>query len=290
MADSVATLAAVDYRDLRITQVLNWSGRNRPRSQLNKGIPWWLTQHQTGNRADAATAQMHANFVVGGGGPDGVSFHLVVDHMEAYQLLTLSEAGYHASDGMDDWANDVGGWGSVAMELCVNYDNVDNPARYLKAKQNAVALWVAVLKGDPRIDYGSGGPQRFHPDRIAPHNRWAWDRKWCPSQLMNEGNMAPWSGDGPFKMAVMHAFGGGVPVDPTPGYPAGMDLGIAKLLFGKEFNPNGPISKRWLARGAGTGSWPKYLGGTTFDERTYYRFDDGWVLWRVGNGPLTELK
>jgi hypothetical protein len=290
VADSVATLAAVDPKTLKITKVLNWSGPNKPNVKLNFGIPWWMTQHQTGNRADAASAEMHKNFVINGGGSDGVSFHLTVDHLEAYQMMELDRPAYHASDGMDDWTNDIGGWGSIAMELCVNYDNVDNPQKYLMAKQNAVALWVAVLTGDPRLEFGTGGSHRFNADRLAPHNRWAWDRKWCPSQLLNEGNMMPWSGDGPLKEAVKYRLGGMVPVDPATGYPAGMDKGVAEELFGPEFNPNGPLSKKWLARGLGTGLWPRYLGSKVFDDRKYFTFSDGWTLWRVGTGPITELK
>ena len=64
---------------------------------------------------------------------------------------------------------------------------------------------------------------------------------------------------------------------------------------GKVQIPDGPgwgieLSKAWLKRGKETGQWPKYLGPQIYDDRTYYRFDDGWVLWRVGNGPITELK
>jgi hypothetical protein len=62
------------------------------------------------------------------------------------------------------------------------------------------------------------------------------------------------------------------------------------MLFGPAFNPEGPISKRWLDRGKLTGSWPKYLGKQTFDDRTYYKFEGGLVYWKSGNGPITELK
>ncbi len=298
MPDSVAVLSAVKSTDLKITKVVNWSGPNRPKTKLNPTIDWWMTQHQTGNTRDTASAAMHMNFVTKlHGGDDNVSFHLTVDHLEAYQLLPLDEGAYHASDGMDDYTNDVGGWGSIAMELCVNFDNTDDPAKYLKAKQNAVALWAAVLKGDPRLDYGKGGPLRFSADRIAPHNRWAWDRKWCPAQLMNEENMMPWTGNGPFKDAVKVA--AGVPSVPAVTYPQGMDEGVATMLFGKvtgddgksySYNPTGQISKRWLARGIGTGAFPEIAQVRTFDLRTYWVFSDGWTLWRTGTGPIAELR
>jgi hypothetical protein len=279
MSDPVATLAAVDYRNLKITQdFIPWENTNRPGGKLNPKLDWWLTQHQTGNRADAASAAFHAIFVKNGGGSDNVSFHFAVDHLEAIQLLPLDEGAYHAGDGMEDYTNDIGGWGSIAMEMCVNYDNADNPARYLKAKQNAVALWVAVLKGDPRLEYGTGGAHRFSVERLAPHNRWS--GKWCPSQLMNEGNMLPNTGDGPFKDAVRLASGI---------YPVGMDEGVAEYLFGPQFNPNGSVSKRWLQRGTETGRWPRLAEIKIFDDRTYYRFNDGWVVWKIATGGIKEL-
>lgn len=306
MADSVALLAAVNPVDLVIKQhIIPWENRNRDGRKLNPGLNWYRTQHSTGNTRDGATAEMHAVPFLdeSQGGDDGVSFHLVVDHIEAYQTLPLDEVGYHASDGLNDYWQDVGGWGSIAMELCVNYDYTDRPDLWLKAKQNAVALWAAVLLGDPRLNYGSsGGPHRFSLDRHAPHNRWAYDRKWCPDQLMDEGNMLPWSGDGPFELAVAATVariqGASPPMDPTTDYPEGMDRGIAEMLFGNivyegkrySFNPDGSISRRWLRRGMGTGEFPELVKVRRFDDRLYFIFAGGWTLFRIGNGPVQEMK
>lgn len=88
--------------------------------------------------------------------------------------------------------------------------------------------------------------------------------------------------------------------EPVSIYPHGMDEGIASFLFGKvhgdpkgapySFNPTGPVSKRWLARGTVTGEWPALVSVRQFDDRMYFAFSDGWVIWRVGNGALQELK
>lgn len=92
------------------------------------------------------------------------------------------------------------------------------------------------------------------------------------------------------------------PVSNDNGYVPGMDEGIASMLFGKitddkgvyQFNPNGPVSKAWLAHGRATGEWPGLKAVRSFDDgtagRTYFLFEGGWTLWRAGNGPVAELK
>lgn len=300
MSDAIAALSQVKPNDLQITrQIIPWSNRNRPGWKLNPGLQWWFTQHTTGNRATTAGAQMHATFVSQGGGPEGVSFHLTVDDVQAIQLLPFDEAGFHAADGMDDYWHDVGGWGSIAMELCVN--TFADPARWLKAKQNACAAWASILLGDPRWDYGTGGPDRFSADRYAPHRRWSDELKWCPTELLNEGNIDPWTGDGPMKEAIRALSGatGGAGVPDNEFYPEGMDVGIARALFGRPigddgkpygFNPDGVISKKWITRGKETGAWPELVRVRKFDTRMYFQFSDGWTLWRTGNGPIREVK
>lgn len=94
--------------------------------------------------------------------------------------------------------------------------------------------------------------------------------------------------------------GAEVPAEPLPKpepvtiYPAGMDLGIARTLFGKlrkhqvgkpttahGFNPNGGVSLAWLERGANEGQFPQGGDWYTFEEeRELIVFTNGWVLWR----------
>ena len=90
---------------------------------------------------------------------------------------------------------------------------------------------------------------------------------------------------------------GNVPAD-TSKYPDGMDEGVARMLFGKvigddgksyAFNPDGRVSNRWLERGKSENAWPELIRVRIFDDRKYFDFSDGWVLWQVGSGALKEL-
>jgi len=93
------------------------------------------------------------------------------------------------------------------------------------------------------------------------------------------------------------------PPDPTPPpptkYPAGMDADIAKMLFGSvkgddgktyRFDAAGTISGMWLDKGKVSGYWPEIAAVRHFDNRTYFVFRNGWVLWRAGTGAYGELK
>lgn len=97
--------------------------------------------------------------------------------------------------------------------------------------------------------------------------------------------------------AIIQAEMGSVP-DTSSMYPDGMDEGIARMLFGRvigddgksyAFDPKGKVSTRWLARGKGGGAWPELIRVRIFDNRKYFDFSDGWVLWQVGSGPLKDL-
>lgn len=186
-------------------QVIPAGNSNRPGDPLFPTGDLWETQHTTGNTAIGATAQMHATFVAQGGGKDNVSFHGTVDDIKAIQLLPLDEVAYHASDGCDDYENDLGCWHSIAVELCVN--KADDPEAWARAKANAAAFMAAICSGDKRLDYGRTDFRRFSPKRIRPHRRWAYDLKWCPTQLFNDGSMDPWTGEGPFMDAVVKLAG-----------------------------------------------------------------------------------
>jgi N-acetylmuramoyl-L-alanine amidase len=69
---------------------------NRPGYAMR---PSWVTMHETANEARGANAEAHRRFVHAGGGPEGVSFHFVVDDREVVQLLPTIENGWHAGDG-----------------------------------------------------------------------------------------------------------------------------------------------------------------------------------------------
>lgn len=296
MANTVTELTQIRPSQLDIRRsMIPWSNRNRPGWKLNPGLSWRLIQHTTGNTQPDADAEMHVRFVQQGGGSSNVSFHIVVDDdLTVHQLLPFDEVGYHAGDGLDNYWTDLGGWAGVAMELCVNM--ASDPARWLRAKQVACATWASVLIGDDRWDYGTGSPQRFSVDRYDPHFAVSDDGKWCPTQLLNEGNINR-DGSGPLREAIRQLAGlggGSVPA----GYPDGMDIGIARMLFGRvtgddgknyAYNENGVVSKKWLERGNAKDTWPRLLEVRTFDTRQYFVFSDGWTLFKVGSGAIQEL-
>ena len=298
MPNTVAELTQINPRDLIIKRsMIPLSNRNRPGWKLNPGLQWYFIQHTTGNLNEWADAENHVVFCIRDqGGQYSVSFHIVVDDdLTVHQLLPFDEAGFHAGDGMDDYWRDVGAWGGVAMELCVNMTS--DPVRWLRAKQVACATWASILMGDDRWDYGAGGPERFSADRYLPHQAVSDDNKYCPTQLLNEVNITR-NGSGPMREAIRvlsGTAGGGVVDD---GYPNGMDVGVARALFGRPvgddgkvygYNDKGVISKRWLERGTTENLWPELVRVRIFDDRKYFQFSDGWTLWQTGSGSIQEL-
>ena len=156
---------------------------NRPGILLNLTGDLWITIHETANENPGANAKMHADFVFNGGGKSNVSFHFVVDKDGAYQLLPCNEIGYHASDGCDNRATDFGCFASVAIEVCVDDGNVNKA----QTRENLIALISMILSGHKDIDFGGIDPKRFSVSRIATHNKWAADKKWCPRHMLNDG-------------------------------------------------------------------------------------------------------
>jgi hypothetical protein len=86
---------------------------------------------------------------------------------------------------------------------------------------------------------------------------------------------------------------------PAPKYPEGMDAELAAQWFGKvvfngawyTFDPNGSLSRLWLAEGAKTGSYPALTSVETFGTRTYFRFGSGLTIWRANaTAPVRVLK
>lgn len=134
---------------------------NRPGYPMR---PEWVTVHETGNPRPGANAEMHRRFVHAGGGPEGVSFHFVVDDHEIIQLLPLTENGWHAGDG----PNGPGNRTSIAIETCVNSDG-----DWERTLGNLAALLAVLCR-----QYGWG------VDRIVQHHRWS--GKDCPHRIRAE--------------------------------------------------------------------------------------------------------
>jgi hypothetical protein len=242
-----------------IVHLLPPSREKRPGTK--RGTPGAWVQHETGNYNIGAGAAMHDRWLHNLTGTY-LSFHFCVDDKVIYQFVPVDEITYQAADGAGP-----GNMEGVSCELCVNQDS-----DWTKARHNAEALAAAVCKplGITRItrhyDYNEGDP----------------DRHYCPKEMMSEGYWPM------FVSHVQNLMQG--TAQPMTAYPTGMDAGVAEYLFGPQFNPNGPVSKRWLDRGKALGVWPKLAEIKKFDDRTYYVFADGWTLWKPATGGVRELK
>jgi len=140
-----------------------------PRGAPNRpGYPLrveWVTVHETANEAPGADAEAHRRFVHAGGGPEGVSFHFVVDDREVVQLLPTTENGWHAGDGPGGPGNRT----SLAVELCVHAGS-----DWERTQAQAARLVAALCRA-----FGLG------PERVVPHQRWS--GKTCPRRLLAAG-------------------------------------------------------------------------------------------------------
>lgn len=89
---------------------------------------------------------------------------------------------------------------------------------------------------------------------------------------------------------------------PTPAPPAsvpalpilpGLDEALARRWFGTvvaggslyAFDPDGPVSRLWIAHGRARGEWPPLLAVETAGDRRYFRFGNGFTVW---TGPGRE--
>lgn len=162
--------------------IIPTTNRNYPNTLLNTGN-LWITIHETGNTRAGANAKGEERFMHGGGGESRVAYHFAVDQNEAVQLLPLNIIGWHAGDGCDSRAQDVGCFASIAIETCVG----DNNAHKAATRQNLLELVAAILRGDKAIDYRGTSHERFHVDRIAPHKRWSSYSKNCPRYMLEDG-------------------------------------------------------------------------------------------------------
>lgn len=232
------------------------------RPGIKRGTPGAWVQHETANYNIGADAEMHYRYLVNGAGGQTLSYHFTVDDREIYQMIPVDEVTWQAADGAGP-----GNMEGVSCELCVNQDS-----DWTKARHNCEALAAAVSKalGITRItrhyDYNEGDP----------------DRHYCPKEMMSEGY---WTTFVSHVQTLMQGT-----AQPMTSYPLGMDLGVAEFLFGPQFNPSGPVSKKWLERGKTIGQWPRLVEIKQFDDRTYYTFSDGWVLWKAATGGVKELK
>lgn len=171
---------------LKISQdMIPLTNRNRPKSLLNSGL-LYITIHETGNTKPGADEFGEARFSTDHqGGQYSVAYHFAVGPTQAIQLLPLNVIGWHAGDGCDNRAQDIGCFASVAIETCVGDNNRDK----VKTRANLLELIVAIVTGDSQIEYGGTDHKRFSTQRIEPHRKWSSYSKWCPKFMLDDGFM-----------------------------------------------------------------------------------------------------
>ncbi|WP_313429979.1 N-acetylmuramoyl-L-alanine amidase [Siminovitchia terrae] len=137
-----------------------------PKGQKNQRpgfsmTPKYITVHQTANKSKGANAEMHARYLLNGGGGRVVGWHFTVDDHYIYQHLPCNESGWHAGDG-----SGPGNRQSIGIEICENVDG-----DFQKAVKNAQWLIMKLM-----TDHG------ISADCVVPHKHWS--GKNCPSTLL----------------------------------------------------------------------------------------------------------
>jgi hypothetical protein len=144
---------------------LAWVPAGAPNRPAYPMRPSWVTIHETANEAPGADAEAHRRFVHAGGGPEGVSFHFVVDDRVVIQLLPTLENGWHAGDG----ANGTGNRASIGIELCVNAGS-----DWERTQAHGARLVAALCRA-----FG------LPVERVVPHQHWS--GKQCPRRILGQG-------------------------------------------------------------------------------------------------------
>lgn len=119
------------YRVQHITKRIN----TVPGDKMN---PKYLMVHTTNNFKPSANAEMHRRFL--NQTSSSVSFNLVVDDVEAIELVDLNLVTYHAGDGRKGYYNSQ----SISMEICVH--NLVNGKLHPSTYRNAVLTAAKTVK------------------------------------------------------------------------------------------------------------------------------------------------
>lgn len=126
----------------------------------------YITAHNTGNWDVPANNYYRSLKRQNESKPDAgkSSYHFVVDDKEIYQIIDTNNKTWHAGDS-------TGNATSVGVEICMFKDK----ARHNKAKANAQALIVELLKG-----------HKLGSDKVKKHQDWS--GKYCPQTILDETN------------------------------------------------------------------------------------------------------
>lgn len=248
MEEIGGAVAELPYRVAHIPR----TNPNRPRTPMNAGGPRFITVHETGNTRTGANAEMHRRFVSEQqGGPENVSFHLVVDDREAIELLPFTEIGFHAGDGCDNRGTDFGCFDSIAIETCVNADG-----HWERTLDNLAALCAKLIREQSSLD----------PDPLRQHHTWS--GKDCPQRIRASGR---WN-----ELRTRVAQAGAAPPPspvPVPGLPAWLTEAHVRAAF-PDFNPAGIVSQAFIRYIATSGTLPIYERKIGIDtDSSLYIFD-----------------
>jgi N-acetylmuramoyl-L-alanine amidase CwlA len=149
--------------------------------------PTHITDHDTGNPARGANAEMHNRYIHNMSSYDPkdtghVSWHVTVDQNFIYQHIPFDENGWHCGDGS---GTKSGNRTSIGVEKTMNVDG--NRAR---VEENAIALHAYLLKAF-----------KLTPNRVVPHQHW--NGKYCPAVILKrDGSFNP------YRKRIQDAFSG----------------------------------------------------------------------------------
>lgn len=146
-----------------ISNALLKAGAMIPNAKIT---PTSVTAHNTGNWDVPANNYYRSLKRQNESKPDNgvASYHFVVDDKEIYQIIDTTNKTYHAG-------NTTGNNTSIGVEICMFKDK----ARHEKAKKNAQALFVHLLKG-----------HKLGTDKVKKHQDWS--GKYCPQTILDEKN------------------------------------------------------------------------------------------------------
>jgi hypothetical protein len=238
----------------------------------------WFTIHENGNPTSSPFDE--AAFVNNGGGGEKVLYHFSVGVENGepiiVQIYPADRRGKHAG-------NSEGNATSLAVETCQA-----PPGATSEQTQAALEeLLFMLFTHDERIDWGTGGHE-FSPDRVRPHAGWPGANPGCPATMLRQ-----WGGINRPVDNIRRRLEK-PPIEPSEN----LELIVAEKLFGSvtaggttyTFNPKGPVSQQWLARGRESGEYPRLVEVLLLGTRKYFQFSNGMVLWQPSpNDALRQL-
>lgn len=158
-----------------------------------------ITIHNTGNPSSSAAGERA--WLTNPSNDRQASFHIVVDSLEAVEVLPLDENAWHAGDGSGIKS---GNRTSIGVEICESGD-------YAKTLDNAAELVASMLKA-----------RGWGVDHLRRH--FDWSGKICP-RLMYDGGR--WTGWTAFKNLVDYKI-------KTGGKSMDKDIKVAVLVNGRK--------------------------------------------------------